>query len=131
MTKSDIIEALIETGTEEYEHYGLKVYSIGGCEYAIGTEEEADEAAKEYIEQSVWAFNADFLSAHIEALDTEDIERLRGDSCEGCNDALIKLIDDFDAFVEDAISADGRAHFLNTYDGCEDEEGDFLLYRVS
>ena len=64
-------------------------------------------------------------------LEEEDIDRLRGDSCESCNEALLKLIDDFDDFVEQAISADGRAHFLNSYDGEEIEEGEYFLYRVN
>ena len=133
MTKAELIKAIIESGNSEYDMYGLAVYSVGGCEYAIGTDEEATEAAKEAIRQSVWAFNADFLSGYMAGgeLSADDITRLRGDRCEDCNDAFLKLIDDFDDFSDDAISADGRAHFLSTYDGEEMEEGDYFIYRIN
>lgn len=100
-------------------------------DFLVLTDSEADDAVREYIKESVWAFNADFLASHIEALDADDITRLRGDKCEDINDALIKLIDDFDSFVDDAVSADGRGHFLSGYDGDELElEGDLYAYRV-
>ena len=130
MTKSELIEALIETGSTE-ENYGLPVFTIGGCEYAIGTDEEATDAAKECIKNSVWAFNADFLACHIEALNDGQINALRGDSCEDCNDALVALLDDFDEFADAAISADGRGHFISHYDGEEVEEGEYFIYRVN
>ena len=133
MNKSDIIEALLNYGDEEYDHYGMPVFRIDGCEYAIGTDEEADEAVKENIKESVWAFNAEFLAGYIAGgeLTADDINRLRGDRCEDCNEALLKLIDDFDDFVEGAVSSDGRGHFLSPYDGEEIEEGDYYLYRVN
>ena len=50
---------------------------------------------------------------------------------------MLKLIDDIDEFCKDAISADGRGHFLNGYDGNEYEQSfkykgesyTFYLYR--
>ncbi len=45
------------------------------------------------------------------------------------------MIEDEDEFVSQAISADGRGHFLNTYDGNENEqtiEGTtFYIYRMN
>ena len=32
-------------------------FSVGRREYLVLTDEEADEAAKEYIEETLWAFN--------------------------------------------------------------------------
>ena len=40
-------------------------------------------------------------------------------------------IKNFDDFVEDAVRADGRGHFLAGYDGNENEQGDFYLYRTN
>ena len=37
-----------------------ELYHINGNEYKVLTDEEADEQAKEYIEESVWAFNPSF-----------------------------------------------------------------------
>ncbi|MBC42519.1 MAG: hypothetical protein CML19_09875 [Pusillimonas sp.] len=132
MNIEEILEALLDDSKESYNHYGLPVYKIGGAEYAIARDdEEAEEACKECIKQSVWAFNANFLASHISALETEDIERLRGDTCESCNNALLKLIDDFDAFAEDAISSDGMGNFLAQYDSNVIEQGEFRLFRIN
>lgn len=93
-------------------------------DYSVYTDEEADEQAKEYIEEAAWAFNADFIIDHsslpYEA--REMIKFFQREKCEGANDTILALIDDFDEFVSDAISADGRGHFLSSYDGCENEE---------
>ena len=61
---------------------------------------------------------------------------MRGDSCEGCNDAMIALVDagsGMDQFISDAISADGLGHFLAHYDGNENESpcGQFLIFRTN
>ena len=93
-------------------------------DYFVYTDEEADEAVKEYIKESVWAFNADFIINHsklpYEA--KEMIKNFQTTKCEDANDTILALIDDFDDFVSDAISADGRGHFLSSYDGEENEE---------
>jgi hypothetical protein len=119
-------------GTENYEHYNLPVFTIGGAEYAIASDEdEANEACKEYIKETIWAFNADFLSNYISSLDAEDIDALRQNKCESMNEALRKLIDDFDLLCDDAISADGLGHFLSSYDGECLKVGDFHLFRIN
>ena len=132
MEIEQLIQYAYDNPTEIYDHCGLPVAKIDGAEYAIAaSEEEAETACAQYIEQSVWAFNASFLASHIEALDEEDIKRLRGGKCESVNDALLKLIDDFDYFVEDAIGCDGLGHFLATYDGEYTTIGDYYLFRIN
>jgi len=49
------------------------------------------------------------------------LKKVQGDCNEDCNELMLALIKDFDYFVEDAIDADGRGHFLNTYDNEENE----------
>ena len=88
-------------------------------DYLVYTDEEADEAVREYIEETVWAFSPSFLQAHITGVDLETIRAVQDKWCEGANDILKAMIKDFDAFVDDAVSSDGRAHFLSTYDGEE------------
>lgn len=138
--KNELLTVLANNSRPDYvgnlggDHYGLKVYEIDGGEYALAIDyDDAESSCKDYIRESVWAFNADFLASHINALDADDIERLRGDACESCNDALLKLIDDFDALVSDAISADGLGHFLSPYDGdmIEIDGTDVLLFRIN
>jgi len=50
---------------------------------------------------------------------------------EDANKIFTKVIPDMDSFVEDAVSTDGRGHFLSSYDGDESEEGDFYIYRLN
>lgn len=107
-------------------------------EYLVLTDEEADEKTREYIENSVWAFNAWFILDHAKLGDNADygrtlqaLEKTQRDACESCNDLILALIEDFNEFVEDAISADGRGHFLNPYDGTEEETESFFIYRVN
>jgi hypothetical protein len=95
---------------------------IQGITYYIGTDEEMDELATKYIEDSAWAFNASFL-ADMTDLPIEVFEAL-SDKFEDSNDAVVRLIEKtcgMEDFVSAAISADGRGHFLNSYDGEEDE----------
>jgi hypothetical protein len=47
--------------------------------------------------------------------------KMQGKLCEGANELVRALIEDMDAFIEDAIGADGRGHFLSSYDGNEEE----------
>lgn len=39
------------------------------------------------------------------------------------------MIDDIVAFVNDAIDADGRGHFIALYDGYENEQDGYFIYR--
>jgi len=110
-------------------------FSLGRREFRVLTDEEADKAAEEYIKGSLWAFNADFIIDHSK-LPYDAIEMVKGyqeSKCEGANDTIEALIEDMDEFVKDAISADGRGHFMSSYDGEENEEtveGEtFYIYR--
>ena len=93
-------------------------------DYLVLTDEEADEKAKEYILDSVWAFNYSFLCAHSGAIaeipEKEYIE-MAGKLCESFNKAVLAMIPDKEHFIKDAIMADGRGHFLSPYDGNENE----------
>jgi hypothetical protein len=107
-------------------------YSFGNQEYMVLTDSEADEAVTEYIKESVWAFNADFLASMTE-LDSE-MFALASDKCESANDAILRTIEKtcgLAEFVEQAVSADGRGHFLSGYDGEEVEQGNYFIYRTN
>ena len=78
------------------------------------------DAAKEYIKETVWAFNPEFLSDYVIISQNTPIKdttikviKLLQNDCED------ELIEDFDEFADDAINSDGRGHFLNHYDGSE------------
>ena len=123
--------------SRKHDYYGLEVFSCGSKEWAIGTDSECDDAVKEAIKDSLWAFNSDFIASTcgIPGLDASltDFQRK---SCESANPVILALVEKtcgLDEFVEQAVSADGRGHFLSRYDGEEQESfcGNFFIYRVT
>ena len=88
-------------------------------DYLVYTDEEADEAVREDIEQMVWAFTPSFLRTHT-GVTIEAIAKIQ-EMCEGANEPLTAMIKDFDHFVDDAVNCDGRGHFLAPYDHEENE----------
>jgi len=133
----EIGEDPADISEESYECYGLKVLSCGSAEYAVGTDEEADAACREYVESSAWAFNASFVLSECGLpSELEDaIQAFQSKECESANAAIVALIEKtcgMEAFAEAAISADGRGHFLASYDGDEMELADnFYAYRIN
>ena len=97
-------------------------------DYLVLTDDEADEKVREEILNSIWAFNSNFIASHSE-LDAETIRIIQDAKYEDANEPLKRLINDLDHFIEDAVSSDGRGHFLASYDGHENEEGQFYIYR--
>ena len=121
------------------------VYTVGMSEYLVLTDEEADERAREDIEHSLWAFNADFILRHnsnCSSMDNweydaaiEALKEAQGKSCENLNGLVRCLISNMDEFVEDAIMEDGRGHFIAFYDGREEEQRvagvDYYIYQIN
>ena len=105
----------------------------GDREYLVLEDEEADKRAEEYIKDTAWAFKPSFLSAHT-GID-EDVFKILSEKCEDSNDAVLSMIKDFDHFVSDAISSDGRGHFIATYDNDESIEEinntEYFIYRTN
>jgi hypothetical protein len=132
------LAALLGCDAEEIEEapYGENAYRYGSWEYLVLTDEEADKATAQDIEQGLWAFNASFLVSFLpDGVGEEVIEALQPQG-EGANDAIRSMVGDrFEDLVSEAISADGRGHFLAGYDGNEDEEkiGEtyFYIYRTN
>ena len=110
--------------------------------HIVCTDEEANELAYEYIMETLWAFTPSFLAGET-GIDIEVFEALAANGkCESNNDAIASLIGasqppnhhPLQKFVDAAIGADGRGHFINSYDGSEHEVkvGDktFYIYRM-
>jgi hypothetical protein len=122
---------------EKHDHYGMEVFSIGRKDYAVGTDEEAHEACKELIKDSAWAFRSSFICEYCNLPQelAEALEAMQSKKCEGANDSILALIEKanggLDGFVDVAVSADGRGHFLSGYDGEENEESGFFIYRIN
>lgn len=106
-----------------YDHYHMPIIEsqTEPGEYAIAFSDKiANESAKQYIEESLWAFNAVFLASETD-MSVEIYEALQP-KCEGSNDAILKLVEKtcgLQEFVESAINADGRGHFISSYDSEE------------
>lgn len=106
-------------------------WDIDRDNYKVLTDDEADEAAAEYIKQALWAFNADFLAGETR-LPSEVFEAL-SEKCESANEALAAIIEQtcgMKDFVETAVGCDGRGHFMNSYDGDENECEGYYIYRI-
>ena len=138
---NELIASIDECDPEDvrelkYDHYGLKVFKAGsGNEYAIGTDEMADEACRDYIKDTIWAFKPEFIASECSLPSgSEDAIRALQEKCEGANEAILAMVKGscgLDSFVESAISADGRGHFLAMYDGDEHEIEDYYAYRIN
>lgn len=129
--------------TPSFEEYCagncIKIKGINGDDevdgYIVLTDEEAIEKAGEYIKQSLWAFNPSFLSGET-GISIRMFEALaENGKYESNNEAIESCIDDMDSFIESAISADGRGHFISSYNGQENEETVneqvFYIYRMN
>lgn len=93
---------------------------VQGIYYIAGDDDEMLIAVIEEIRNSLWAFNPSFLASKT-GLSTLVFEALQP-QCENSNDAIESLVESkggIEPFVESAVAADGRAHFLNRYDGNE------------
>jgi predicted house-cleaning noncanonical NTP pyrophosphatase (MazG superfamily) len=96
-----------------------------GSEFTVMTEEEREKAVRDYIKESAWAFNTNFIIDHSNIEYNNRIEKslkkMQEELCEDANEIILALINDFDEFVEDAVNSDGYGHFLSQYDGEESE----------
>lgn len=114
-------------------------FELLGNEYKVLTDEEADKAAEEFIEESLWAFNAEFILEHskIAASSYEYNQivkafcKMQETLCESANALVKALIKDIDGFVQDAIETDGRGHFISSWDGEEYEHENLYIYRTN
>lgn len=125
----------VESEGQVFEVQRDGLFTCDSGEFQVLTDTEADIATYNYIKESVWAFRPEFLEVHtIDGVEADTIKILQ-EKCEDANAPLIRLISDFDHFVDDAIKADGRGHFLAPYDFEEGEsnvDGEwFFIYRVN
>jgi len=135
-TKSEALVEFLKIEMQEINvSYANKDFETDNDgDYRVLTDKEADKDVKEHIEQTVWAFNADFLAKqtgfHIEVFKA----LVESDLCENANDAVLSLIEcscGIDRFIEQAVMADGRGHFINQYDGSQEKQGEYFIYRTN
>ena len=115
----------VEGNKTQYTHWGLPIVEIDGNDYAIALDDlEADQAVTESIQDSVWAFNPEFI-ADMTSLPLEIFTCIANSGmCESANSAILACINStcgINEFAMAACEADGRGHFLNSWDGEEIE----------
>ena len=67
---------------------GPDSYRVEGGEYLVLNDSDAQDHAADYIVDSVWAFNADFLSSFVpEGITADHNPSMRGDQCADFNAA--------------------------------------------
>lgn len=133
MKRVEALASHLGIDIEEIEEtdYDEKVFEAEGNEYLVVTDSEADEIAAQYIKDSLWAFNAEFLEEKI-PLDAKTIRVIQENMSEDANEVFVKLLGDYlPVFTQQAISADGRGHFMSSYDGHEWQDGEFYIYRIN
>ena len=101
-----------ELSKERHEHYGMPVFGYGREEYAIASDSEADSA----WDQSLDSYISECIQPEMEKLEAGNLS------------AYIKFDDEM--WKRDA-RMDGRGHSLSSYDGEENEEGEFFIYRTN
>jgi hypothetical protein len=121
----------LDIDMEDIEQLDNTTFEADGETYLVCTDGEAEERAGDYIKESLWAFNTGFIIYHssLPYDATDMVSAFQEAKCEGANETIAALITDMDEFVEDAICADGRGHFLNGYDGEEYESHGFYIYQ--
>jgi hypothetical protein len=129
VTAEDIKNALA-VNKERETYQGLPVIIIDDEEYTVAeSEEEANKAARRAIEDSICYFRPSFLADHSDVPEKVFVW-LAGTRFDD-NEAYKDMIYDVDDFIDDAIDADGRGHFLSPYDSKEHEIGEYFLYRIN
>ena len=128
------------------DDYTPNQFNTPDGDYLVLTDEEADQAAADYIRDELWAFRADFILDQCGIFDelnhdersaaVKSLEAMQGKLCESCNAFIAALIEGtcgLEHFIEAAIEADGRGHFLAGYDfdECATESGEYYIYRVN
>ena len=110
----------IKTDYMECDKSGM--VTCGAKEYFVLTDDEADKMADERVRDSLWAFNAEFV-AECAGISNERtikaIRKMQEELCEDANEIVGKLVGNVAAFSRKAIMADGRGHFISSYDGNE------------
>jgi hypothetical protein len=117
-------------------------FTFGKMEFEVLTDKEATDKANANIADSLWAFKPEFIAQFAPVKDRQALAKalsiVQEKMCEDANELILAPIGskaNLRRFQKAAIAADGRAHFLNTYDDQEHEvrEGSatFYIYRTN
>lgn len=133
--KAKALANFFKKGTISYNE-SANIFSINNEDYSIQeyyvfTNDEANKRVEEYIKETLWAFNPKFI--HDMTNITERMVRIIVNEYEDANETIERLIIatcGMDRFIQKAIECDGRGHFINTWDGEENEQDGYFIYRI-
>ena len=135
MTKIEALAKFLEISIEDITETDWGTLEADGSEFLVLTDKEADAKAYEEIEESLWAFKAEFIIDMCRFSGGEkSLTAMQRESCENCNEFIKAMIEGtcgLDKFVDVAIESDGRGHFISMYDGEETEQDEYFIYRVN
>lgn len=144
VTKIEALAKHLKCSVDKISENGANnMFDVSSQEYLVLTDDEAQERATEDIENSLWAFRAEFLESYMpEGVEADTIKIIQ-EKCEDANPAIMQLIQwnlrsgpenlllNQMHFINDAIMSDGRGHFISHYDGEEIEAGEYFIYRLN
>jgi len=123
------------------DRYTENAFDAEGKTFLVLTDEEADEAARDAVRDSLWACNASFLTSYIPTLRNERASRawqkMVSELCEDAGPLVEAMLGNrLEECLGDAVSLDGRGHFLAGYDSEEsevviDNVSTFYIYRTN
>ena len=135
MTKIEALAKYLEIDVEDITETDWDTLEADGSEFLVLTDEEADAKAYEEIEESLWAFKAEFIIDMCGFSGGEkSLTAMQRESCEDCNEfikAMIKGTCGLNFFMNRAIESDGRGHFISWYDGEENGQDEYFVYQVN
>lgn len=111
-------------------------------DYLVLTDNEATKMTQDYILDSLWAFNAEYILSYTECsielheVTLKALKKMQQELCEDANEIVRLLLgDNIDRFVDNAIYQDGRGHFLAAYDSieiaCLQDNIQYYIYRIN
>ncbi len=137
----ELVEAEDMVTEDDQCSFNEDIFDTSEGEFLVLTDEEADEQTKECIGETLWAFNINFLQGFLASGlqdEAETILKPLQERCESGNEPIKALVDwdnNKDDITQEAISWDGRGHFLSSYDGYEHEvkvnDTYYYIYRVN
>ncbi len=140
MTKREAVAKIADVPVEEvvpleHDKKTGSTFKVGDEEYLVCYHLQADRRAYAAIRESVWAFNPDFILRHAKIEATPAVvaalREMQSRLCESANPLVLAMIKNFHAFAKEAISIDGRGHFISMYDGVSRKIDDHYIYRIN
>lgn len=106
-------------------------FNIGRAEYVLYSDADADAACRDSILDSLAYFRPEFLDAHAD-IGADAIQAMQTQEDHAVIKRLLESLGVLEDVINDAISSDGRGHFLAGYDFEEiDLSSQWFIYRTN